>query len=82
MVGPPQKWGFRHHALFLVPAEELSSFSARGGASDANAAPIFDYFGPLDEATFGGMGITNQTALLFGLGLAGLAARTDRKRLN
>ena len=29
------------------------------GASAASAAPIYDYFGPLDEATFGGTGIPN-----------------------
>lgn len=29
------------------------------GAGSASAAPIFDYFGPLDEATFGGTGIPN-----------------------
>jgi len=39
---------------FLLALAGLLSFG-----SPAAAAPIFDYFGPLDEATFGGTGIPN-----------------------
>jgi len=48
-----RSFSFLHSFLLSVLAVAIL-------ASSANAAPIFDYFGPLDEATFGGTGIPNQ----------------------
>jgi len=42
--------------LFLL---FVSTLSLSLTATEARAVPIFDYFGPLDEATFGGTGIPN-----------------------